>query len=501
MAVNYAELARLAFAEILLVITALAVLGADLKVRTSMSIEGRRSVALAVGVGGCVVAMAWLLLAAPDGAAPGGMLASDPLTRLVKLILLALTAATLGLSARAGFTPHVGEYVAVVLLGGIGLLLIASAENVLMLFLALELASLCLYILAGFAKRDARSMEAGLKYFLFGGMAAAFLLFGLSLIYGVTGAIEFRRIGTALAGKPVTPLLLAGLVMVMAGLGFKVAAVPFHFWAPDAYEGAPTPAAGFIATGSKVAAFFIVAKFSLLALGGVGGSAVWGGWAPGWVVLVALVAAASMLLGNFAALAQRNVKRLLAYSAVAHAGYAMVGVVAGGSPGVAAVTFYAATYAVTALGAFGVIGLVESATGGSDLRHFAGLGRRSPGVALAFGVFILSLAGIPPLAGFFGKFQVFLVALNGAGPARATGMVWLIGLGAATTCVSFYYYLRVLKAVFVEEPAAESGDWSAGGTERLTVAAAAVVVVLAGCAPALLLSPLQSALAAAGLGG
>lgn len=502
MAVNYAQLAWLASAEILLVITALAVLGVDLKLRGTVTLEARRSAALGLGTLGCLLGAAWLLVAAPDGTAPGGMVVSDALTRLVKVVLLTLTAGTLGLSARAVFTPHIGEYVAVVLLGGVGMMLIAGTENVLMMFLALELASLSLYILAGFAKRDGRSMEAALKYFLFGGMAAAFLLFGLSLVYGMTGSIEFRGIGVALTGRRMIPLLMVGLVMVLVGLGFKVAAVPFHFWAPDAYEGAPTPAAGFIAAGSKVAAFFVVAKFSLLAFANVAGVAAWGGLAAGWSPLVALVAAASMVLGNFAALTQRNVKRLLAYSAVAHAGYTLVAVAAGGGSSLASVTFYAVTYAITALGAFGVVGLVETACGGSEFHHFAGLGRRSPGLAVALGIFVLSLAGIPPLAGFFSKFYLFLTALApSAGGQGSMVLFWLVALGAATTCVSFYYYLRLLKVLFVEESPAGAPTPVMVGPEALAVGLSAVLVVVAGCAPAVLLKPLQAALLAVGLGG
>lgn len=499
MAVNYAQLLWLASAEVWLVITALAVLGVDLKLRGAATLERRRGVALALGGLGCVGGILWLGLAAPGGAAPGGMLASDALTRMVKMVLLGLTASTLGLSVRSAFTVHVGEYVSVVLLGGVGMMLIASSENLLMMFLALELASLCLYILAGFAKNEARSMEAALKYFLFGGMAAAFLLFGASLIYGVTGQIEFRGIGAALTGERVTPLLLAGLVMVWVGLGFKVAAVPFHFWAPDAYEGAPTPAAGFIAAGSKVAAFFLIAKLSLMALGPVGGSAAWGAFVPGLMPLVAVMAAASMVVGNFAALAQTNVKRLLAYSAVAHAGYTLVAVVAGGRESLTATTFYAVTYAVTAVGAFGILGLVELSAGGSDFRHLAGLSRRSPGLAIGLGVFVLSLAGIPPLSGFFAKFYVFAVAMKVAAGGGEPALLWLVGLGAATTCVSFYYYLRVLKAVFVEAPTEGlTSREVGGGVEGWTVGIACVVVAGLGCFPSLLLGPLRGALTAAG---
>lgn len=500
---NYLELAWLASAEILLVLTALAVLGADLAVRDRVSMAARRVRAGVLGAVGCGVALVWLGILAPEGAAPGGMLVGDALTRWVRMVVLVLTAGSLLLSLRSEFTVHPAEYVSLVLLGGVGMMLVAATENVLMLFLALELASLSLYVLAAFDKRDPRGTEAALKYFLFGGMAGAFLLLGLSLIYGVTGAIEFRPIGTALAGRTPSPMLLAGLVLVLVGLGFKVAAVPFHFWAPDAYQGAPAPAAAFIATGSKVAAFFVMAKLSMLGFAGVRGSADWGVWSPGWSLLVAWVAAASMVLGNFAALSQRNVRRLLAYSAVAQAGYMLVAVAGGGSEGLAAVTFYAATYAVTVLGAFGVVGVVERRTGGSDFEHFAGLGRRSPWLALSLGVFVLSLAGIPPLAGFFGKLYLFLSALDaGAGDL---GLLWLVGLGAATTCVAFYYYLRLLKVVFVDEPASAPGnganlgsDREAGSAEQATVVVAAVLVVAVGCAPGLALTPLLRALVAAG---
>ncbi|MCC7374030.1 MAG: NADH-quinone oxidoreductase subunit N [Verrucomicrobiales bacterium] len=487
---NFLDLARIASPEIALVLGALAALALDLAQRGRG--DGRtRTGAVWAGVAGCAAAVVLLGLGVAGGAAPGGMLANGPVVQVIKMVLATLTAGTLLLSVRGGFTTHVGEYVATVMLGGVGMMLIASSENVLMMFLALELASVSLYILTGFNKRDPRSSEAALKYFLFGGMAGAFLLFGLSLIYGATGAIEFQAIRARLAGQSPQPLMLAGLVMVLVGLGFKVAAAPFHFWAPDAYEGAPTPAAGFIAAGSKVAAFFILAKLTGVALDDVSGRGTWGDFAAGWAPLLAVMAAASMVWGNLAALRQRNVKRLLAYSAVAHGGYTIVAMVAGGSEVLPAVCFYAVTYAFTTLGAFGVAGWVESKTGGTDFQHFAGLTRRSPVAALCLGVFILSLAGIPPLAGFFGKFYLFLVALNG--DAGALGLLWLVGLGAATTCVSFYYYLRVLKAVFVDEIDPEltpAGDRGGDTVELATIVAAAVLVVVAGCAPSLFLNPL-----------
>lgn len=489
---SYLELTRLAGAEIVVVLTALMVLA------LSMGGEGARRWLGWVAAGGCGTAAVWLLGVAPEGSAVGGMLVSDALTRWVKVAILGLTLGTVLLSGRVGFTPHAGEFLAIVLLGAVGMLLVAGAENVLLMFLALELASLSLYILTAFDKRSAAGAEAALKYFLFGGMAGAFLLFGLSLIYGVTGAIEFRGIGAALARGPGSPLLLVGMVMVLAGLGFKVAAAPFHFWAPDAYQGAPAPAAGFIAAGSKVAAFFVLAKFCVAGLGtGVAGGSGWGGFASGWSPVVATLAVASMVWGNLAALAQRNVRRLLAYSAIAQAGYTLVALAGEGPGGLAAILFYATTYAITALGAFGVVGLVEERVGGSDFEHFAGLGRRSPGLAISLAVFVLSLAGIPPLAGFFGKFYLFLAALGGDG--ASLGMLWLVALGAATTCVSFYYYLRLLKVVFIEESnlpvGAEAGSLLEGGVVGLT----AILVIVAGCAPDLLLASLLEALVTVGL--
>lgn len=501
---NYLELAQLAGGEIVLVLTALVVLGLDLATARrsgggihAAAFGARRTLALAVGSLGGLLAVAWWILGARDGDARLGMFVSDPLIRFVKVVVVGLTVGTLWLSARMNFTVHLGEYVAVVLLGAVGMLLVVSTENVLMLFLALELASLSLYILTAFNKRDPLATEAAIKYFLFGGMAGAFLLFGLSLLYGATGKIEFVTMGEALASQPFSPLILVGLVMVLVGVGFKVAAAPFHFWAPDAYQGAPTPAAGFVATGSKVAAFFIAAKLALTTFAGVAGSANWNGFIAGWIPLVAVVAAVSMVVGNFAALMQQNVKRLLAYSAVAHAGYTLVGIVAANGEGLGSVTFYAVTYAITALGAFGALGLVENASGGSDLEHLRGLVRRSPGLALCLGIFLLSLAGIPPLVGFFGKFYVFLAALKS--DQESIGLLWLVGLGTATTCVSFYYYLRVLKAVFVEEgDAASATETASGGLEWTTVVLAATAVVIIGCAPGLLLGPLRGALAAAG---
>src|ERR1051325_1937839 len=279
-------------------------------------------------------------------------------------------------------------------------------------------------------------------------MAAAFTLFGLSLLYGIAGSTNLVEIAKAVAEKAVRaapgangaphltldPLLIVAIVMTVIGFGFKVAAVPFHLWAPDAYEGAPVPSAAFIASGSKVASFFIFAKVMMLGFAGAEGSGAWRGYLPGWVPVVAIVAAASMVLGNLVAIVQNSVRRLLAYSAIAHAGYMLLGVLAHGGQSLAALTYYVVTYGLTTLGAFGVVLVVQQREGSDRLSDFAGLSRRAPLVAFCMMIFMLSLAGIPPLAGFFGKFYVFAAAV-GTDPQNL-GLLWLVVLAIAMSAVS-----------------------------------------------------------------
>ena len=251
------------------------------------------------------------------------------------------------------------------------MMLLVSSTDLLMIFIALELTSLSLYILAAFNKQDIQSAEAALKYFLFGGMSAALTLFGLSLVYGLTGSTSLPQIAAHLGkdiGMATDPLLLAALVMTVIGFGFKVAAVPFHFWAPDAYQGAPTPSVALIASGSKVASFFVLARLMLTGFAAAAGSGAWHDYSPGWVPTLAVLSAASMVLGNVAAIAQNNVKRLLAYSAIAHAGYALLGLLANDGQGLSALVYYAITYGLTVAGAFGVVMVVE----GTDGRGAAG---------------------------------------------------------------------------------------------------------------------------------
>ncbi len=495
--VPYFEVLKLAAPETIVVIAALVVLAVDLLVMRAEPVRYRLAVGAAFTCLGCLAAICWMFNIDQQGNAMQGMLVVDPLTRLVKQALLVLTVFTAVISLESNFTEHVGEYFALVLLATVGMMFMISSEDILMIFVSLELTSLSLYILAAFAKQSLNSAEAALKYFLFGSMAAAFTLFGLSLLYGLSGATNLSQIAAALKGQALDPLLVAALVMTVIGFGFKVAAVPFHLWAPDAYQGAPTPSAAFIASGSKLASFFLFAKVMMLGFAGAEGSGSWGSLVPGWIPVLAVLAAFSMVLGNLAAIVQSNVKRLLAYSAVAHAGYALLGVLAGNQQGVSSLIYYVVTYALTTLGAFGVVAMVENATGDARMSDFAGLGRRAPLVSFCMMIFMLSLAGIPPLAGFFGKFYLFAAAVGST--AESLGLLWLITLAIAMSAVSLYYYLQVLKQIYVVEAPVDARMIRAPLPGKIALSLLALAVVALGCAPNLLVGKLLAAIKIAGL--
>ena len=487
---NYLQVLQLAAPETALAVTVLVVLTVDLIALRGESIGQRFHAGMLASIVGCLMA-AILIFArqlGPVANLMNGMLVVDPRTDFLKVVLLVLAMFTAMISVAGKFTEHVGEYFSLVLLGTIGLMFLVSAEDLLMIFISLELLSLSLYILTAFNKRNARSSEAALKYFLFGGMSAAFLLFGFSLLYGLTGSTNLPQIGASLVGRGLDPLLMVAMVMTVIGLGFKVAAVPFHLWAPDAYEGAPAPSAAFIASGSKVASFYILAKIMTFGFAGAAGSAVWQGYASGWTPVIATVAALSMVLGNLTAIVQSSVKRLLAYSAIAHAGYMLLGVLANTPSSHSALMFYVITYALTVLGAFGVVTVVEAATGGDALVNFAGLSRRAPVLSLCLLVFLLSLAGIPPLAGFIGKFFVFSAVVDA--DAGHLGLLWLVILAIAMSAVSFYYYLQVLKQAYVLDADESAPAIKAPFITLLALVLLAILVILLGCAPGLLLQHL-----------
>jgi NADH-quinone oxidoreductase subunit N len=438
---NYLELLKLVSPEAVVVVTALIVLAAGLTTQRAVTVC--RLVAL-VGIATASAAVGVL----PHRLALlNGMLVISPLNSLFKIICLAVAfLITLLIDAEKSLR-NPGEYLAILLLGTLGLLLLVGSEEFLMIFIGLELLGLSLYVMTGFDKSDIRSAEAGLKYFLFGSTASAFTLFGISLIYGMTGTTTLATIAPKLATTATQPLLAAGIIMTLVGFAFKIAVAPFHLWAPDAYQGAPVTSAAFIASASKVASFVVLGKIVLIGLMPLHGSADWHAMVAGWSPVLAVLAALSILLGNFVALAQTNVRRLLAYSAVAHAGYALLGIIAGDRDGFSATLFYITVYALTLIGAFAVVGAVRRQTGGDDLQNFIGFSRHAPLLAACMAVFMLSLAGIPPLAGFFGKFYLFSAAF---GSGRHHGLLWLVAVALFGSFVSLYYYLIVLKAIFVD---------------------------------------------------
>ena len=493
---SYLDLLRLMAPETIVAITALAVLAVDLLMMRAEPVRKRFGRGAFITALGCAAAAGWMLGAGLPGGFEG-MFVDDSLTRLVKLALLVLTVCATLISLEADFTTHVGEYLSLMLMATVGMMLLVSSTDLLMIFIALELTSLSLYILAAFNKHDIQSAEAALKYFLFGGMSAAFTLFGLSLVYGLAGSTSLPRIAARLAnsGTATDPLLLVALVMTAIGFAFKVAAAPLHFWAPDVYRGAPTPSAALIASGSKVASFFVFARLMISGFAAASGNGAWRDYAPGWVPTLAVLSAASMVWGNLAAIAQNNVKRLLAYSAIAHGGYALLGLLANNGEGLSSLVYYTVTYGLTVAGAFGVVMVVEAKTGGSQLENFAGLSRREPLLSLCMMVFMLSLAGIPPLAGFFGKFYLFTAA---AGGAQNLGLLWLVFLAVAMSAVSLYYYLRVLKQIYVAAPAESPAapETASPVSSRLLLGALALGVLGLGCVPDLLVGRLLAAIQA-----
>jgi NADH-quinone oxidoreductase subunit N len=491
--VNYLDLLKLAAPEAIIVVTALAVL--------ALSLVGRRAASLCslVAFVGIAIAIGAVLMLPRGASISGGMLVISPLNSLFEIIclLLALFAILLTISDRP--LPHDGEFLAIILFATTGLLLLVSSEEFLMIFIGLELLGLSLYIMAAFDKRDLLSAEAGLKYFLFGSTASAFTLFGLSLVYGMTGTTSLNLIAQKLSAAVPTPLLVAGMVMTLIGFAFKIAAAPFHLWAPDAYQGAPIPSAAFIASASKVASFVVLGKILLVGFAPMHGSAAWHAMVAGWSPLLAILAALSILLGNLVALAQTNVRRLLAYSAVAHGGYTLLGLIAGGHDGFPATLFYTTVYGITLLGAFGICAVVRQQTGGDDLENFFGLTTHSPLLAGCMAIFMLSLAGLPPLAGFFGKFFLFSVAFR-AGSNH--GLLWLVVLALFGSLISLYYYLIVLKAVFLDQPSSQPLNFSTTPVrlgpqpllQSFTVTLLAAAVLLLGAFPQTLVGPIVRAL-------
>ncbi|OLB41138.1 MAG: hypothetical protein AUI04_08360 [Candidatus Rokubacteria bacterium 13_2_20CM_2_64_8] len=362
-----------------------------------------------------------------------------------------------------------GEYYALVLFSTSGMLLLTSASDLIVVFIAIELMSLSLYVLSGLFKRRRQAGEASMKYFLLGAFASAFLLYGIALLYGATGTTNIDRIAAAAAAAPHDTLLIAGLGLLLVGFGFKISSAPFHMWVPDVYEGAPTSVTALIATGSKAAVFAVLVRLLLSGVRAVQAD---------WTAVLWVLAALTMTLGNVVAIAQSNLKRMLAYSSIAHVGYMLVGLAAGGAAGAGAVLFYLLAYTFTTAGTFGVITLcVRAGEEAVDVRDYAGLGRRHPVLAFALALLLLSLVGIPPLAGFVGKFYLF-------GAAVRAGFVWLAVLGVLNSAIAAYYYLRVIVTMYMQEPDEQSASVAPSFAGGLALTIAVIGVVLLGLMPA-----------------
>ena len=416
-----------------------ALAGVVMTMDVALAENRKRLLGLTTAVGSFVIIALALLFSQPTGELIwGGMIRNDMAAFVFRLVFIFSGAITALLSLDVKGVAHKGDYYAIMLGAVVGMCFMALAADVIMLYLAVETAGIAGYVLAGYVHRDDRSAEAGLKYFLFGAATSAVMLYGLSLLYGFTGETNLNAIATVLAsGEVALAAIVVTAVLIVVGVGFKMAAVPFHFWAPDVYEGAPTPVTAFVSTASKTAGFAVLMRVFITGLTASGA----------WLPMLVALAAVSMTLGNLLALAQTNIKRLLAYSSIAHAGYALVAFVAYSELGMAAMVYYLMAYVVTNLAAFGVVILVARSAGSDEIARYAGMSRRSPYLALAMLVAFLSLAGMPPLAGFFGKFYVFAAAVN-------AGLVWLAFVGVLNAIVGLYYYLAVLKVVYVS-PAPE----------------------------------------------
>jgi NADH-quinone oxidoreductase subunit N len=417
------------------------------------------------------------------GTAYFGVVQTDAFSVFFHVLIAGIVLASLliTLDAVTPQTEGLGELFALMLFGAIGMMLMSSAVELLLVFIALEISSISTYIMAGFRRKSAKSPESALKYFLLGSFATAFFLYGIALIFGATGTTRIDAIAAAIAGKnPSSALLYVGLAMIVVGLGFKVSAAPFHVWTPDVYEGAPSPVVALMSTGPKAAAFAVLLRIAYGALPQLHAD---------WVPILWWLAVISMTIGNLGALRQQNVKRMLAYSSIAHAGYILVAFTALSPNGIAAASFYAVSYAAMNVGVFAIV----SHAGGYDdhltlIEDYRGLAYRSPLLGGAMAFFLISLIGIPFTGGFFGKFYVFAAALH-------SGLVWLTIIGLINSGIAAYYYLRVVVALYARPAEASPVMAVERPSAPLLIAIflTAAVTLILGIVPGSVLSAAQAA--------
>ena len=437
-----------------------------------------------LGLGATAVLAAWAAGRGPGAQAfLGGLFVLDHYALFWKMLLLLATALTVVLSCRfveeGGY--RAGEYFSLLLLAATGMLLMVSGASLLSIWISLELLALSSYILAGYFKLERRSNEAAMKYFILGALSSGVLLYGISLLYGATGTFQLsllaqRTPAAFVAGGLLVP---AGWILLTVGLFFKVAAVPFHIWTPDVYVGAPTPVTGFLAAASKAASFAILVRILFQGLPAL---------VIEWQVVVAAVSVLSMVWGNLAALTQTNVKRMLAYSSIAHAGYVLMGVLAANEDGLWAVMFYLLAYSLMTLGAFGLVILLERREyAGETYADYAGLAARHPALAAMMLVFMLSLTGIPPTGGFFGKLYLFAAAIE-------SGWTWVAVVGALTSAISLYYYLGIVVQMYLKDREADTPRPQRASGLVAAVGFCAVVTVLLGLLPGRVVDLVQASL-------
>jgi len=366
-----------------------------------------------------------------------GMSLADNLSLTLKLIFLSGTLLTIFISSFRSKSEIHGEYYALLLLATFGMMLMGSSTDLVVIFLGIEVMSVALYVLAGFNRPDPRSGEASMKYFLMGAFSTGFLLYGIALIYGATGQTNLVEVADYFYSSPTDLVLLAGIGLLLVGLGFKVASVPFHMWVPDVYEGAPTPITAFMAAGPKAAAFAALLRVFILSFDPLGNL---------WTVILWILAALTMTVGNLLAISQMNIKRMLAYSSIAHAGYILIAIVAGRDLGLTSAIFYLLAYTLMNMGAFAVImALSERGEKHLNIPDYRGLGLKYPILGVLMTIFMVSLSGIPPTAGFMGKFYIFSAAVK-------NGFIGLAVLGVLNSLISVYFYLRVVVLMFMHEP-------------------------------------------------
>ena len=455
--------------EIVLIVGAMVVMMADVfrrKQNEAGILPALSIVTLLVSLGA-----AFYVWGQPTASYMGGATA-DAFSLGVRLVVG--IAAIFGVLLSADYLPIIrkqsGEYHSLLLLTASGMMLMGSATDLIVLFIALEIFSLGLYILSGFYRENPRSTEAAMKYFLLGAFASTFFVYGAALLYGAGGSTNYAAIGAALSsGSANAALALPGIALLVVGFGFKVSLVPFHMWTPDVYQGAPTPVTAFMSVGTKTAAFAGFIRVLMVALPSL---------QPQWGMALAILAVVTMTVGNLTALRQTSLKRMLAYSSVAHAGYLLVGIVPGTIEGSSAALFYLFAYAFMNIGAFAVaIAMEKAGEGDVEQSRLAGAANRYPWLALAMAIFMLSLAGIPPLAGFFGKLFLFKAAVDG-------GWAWLVVVGVFNSAISAYYYLRVTVTLYFSE-ASEPVDRRSWAGLNASVLIAAVATVVIGLYPSL----------------